>query len=176
MTTQALDGTDQTISSEETGAATTPVRKPITAKPAEKNGRHPSQQRRPWQRLSPKKRGDGLPVVIWTVFFRSIVLIADYLLAFTTAMVVIPMLGVWLHQQSGASQGELTGAGTIAMWLTPLFFLVALLAVGEIAVMRAMWRWGTRGIRKIRDGRADDSRPAAQTHHQGKKNNRKRSK
>ena len=68
-------------------------------------------------------------------------------------MVIIPLLGAWLHQQSGASRGALSADGSIAMWLMPLLFLVALLAAGEIVVMRGMWRWATRMIAKIRDAR-----------------------
>ncbi|UJW28866.1 hypothetical protein L3Q67_26890 [Saccharothrix sp. AJ9571] len=118
------------------------------------------------------------------VFFRSVTIVTDFLLVFITAMVVIPTLGAWLHQQSGAAQGSLTMAGTIAMWLTPLCFLVIILAAGEIAVMRALWRWGTRRIQKIRDPRAGEADtattsgpsrgPAAQAGRHGGKNTRTR--
>ncbi|WP_215544916.1 hypothetical protein [Amycolatopsis sp. CA-230715] len=85
---------------------------------------------------------------------RLLVLVADYLLAFVTATVVIPELAVWLHRTSGAGSGKLTIDGTVAMWAVPLVFLVAILTVGEIAVMRALWQWASRAIRTIRDRRS----------------------
>lgn len=104
-------------------------------------------------RLAAGKRPDGLPVLFWAVFFRSVVLIADYLLASSTATVLIPLLGAWLHQRSGLGGGQLSVAGTIAMWIAPFAFLVLVLAVGEIAAMRAMWGWATRRIQNIENTR-----------------------
>lgn len=133
-------------------------------------------------RLAPKKSSEGLPVVIWTMFFRSIVLIADYLLASTTATVLIPMLGAWLHQRSGLAGGQLSMAGTIAMWIAPFTFLVLLLAAGEIATMRAMWAWATHRIQSIRDARGGaaathtPSAPKSRMNPQPKKADRNRSK
>jgi hypothetical protein len=144
--------------------------------------------RRAWRQLTPKRSRDGLPIVLWAGFFRLVVLIADYLLAFVTATVVIPTFAAWLHRQSGAASGQLTMAGMIAMWLTPLLFLVAILAAGEIAAMRALWRWSTRKIQRIRDRRADESEatvssalsarsriPASRAERHSPKSNRKRS-
>ncbi|WP_424863104.1 hypothetical protein [Streptomyces sp. MMS24-I29] len=181
MTARTLDRTEPE-QTDETGTAAAPAHKPAVHKPVEKKNRRPAKARRPWKRLPSEKRGTGLPVVIWTVFIRLVVLIADYLLAYVTATVVIPMLGAWLHQQSGASQGALTSAGTIAMWLTPLLFLVLLMAAGVLVLMRGLWRWGTRMIQKVRDGRtggpgaAPSRAPAPQTETRNKKNTRKRSK
>ncbi|KAB7839527.1 hypothetical protein [Streptomyces mobaraensis] len=108
------------------------------------------------QKDSKKRKETGRSsVAVWAGFFRVIVLLADCLLAFITAMVIIPLLGAWLHHQSGVSRGALSADGTIAMWLMPLFFLVALLAAGEIVVMRGMWRWATRMIAKIRGARGE---------------------
>ncbi|MFD4574234.1 hypothetical protein ACFWNK_19730 [Streptomyces sp. NPDC058417] len=107
------------------------------------------------RRLALKKETGRFSVMVWAGFFRAIVLLADCLLAFITAMVIIPLLGAWLHQQSGASRGALSADGTIAMWLMPLLFLVALLAAGEIVVMRGIWRWATRIIAKIGDARGE---------------------
>ncbi|MFI9629326.1 hypothetical protein [Streptomyces sp. NPDC052042] len=170
MTARTLDRTEYEQTGE-TAMAAAPAHKPAARKPAEKKNRRPAKAPRPW-----------IPVAIWTVFIRSVVLIADYLLAYVTATVVIPMLGAWLHQQSGASQGALTSAGTIAMWLTPLLFLVLLITAGVLVLMRGLWRWGTRLIQKVRDGRtggpdaALSRAPAAQTETRNKKNTRKRSK
>lgn len=104
-------------------------------------------------RLAARTRANGLPIAVWIVVLRGIVLVADYALALVTAVGLIPTLGVWLHRESGAAQGSLTGAGTIAMWVLPLVFLVALLTAGELALMRSMWRWSGRRIQKIRDSR-----------------------
>ncbi|MFC9756691.1 hypothetical protein [Streptomyces sp. NPDC056921] len=121
-------------------------------------GQKESKFRTGWRRLAPKKEGGRFSLVVWAGLFRAVALVADCLLAFITAVVVIPLLGAWLHEQSGASQGALTAAGTIAMWLMPLLFLAALLAAGEIVLMRAMWRWATRTIAKIRDIQGDATR------------------
>ena len=119
----------------------------------------------------------GFPLVLWSGFFRAVVLAADYLLAFVTAVVVVPSLGAWLHAQSGVSQSALTGAGTIAMWLMPFLFLVALLAAGEIAFMRGMWRWSTRMTERIRDargeGNAATSMPTSRTNHRSRRNHKR---
>ncbi|MFJ1954495.1 hypothetical protein ACIOGT_25075 [Streptomyces microflavus] len=124
-----------------------------TAKPVKEA--KDSSQRTGWRRLALKKETGGFSVVAWAGFFRAIVLLADYLLAIVTAVVIIPMLGAWLHQQSGAARGALSADGTIAIWLMPLLFLVALIVAGEIVVMRSMWRWATRMIAKIRDARGE---------------------
>ena len=125
-------------------------------------------------RLAPVGRGQSrLGLAVWTGFFRAVVLFADYVLAMLTAMVVIPMLGAWIHTESGASRGGLSGDGAIVMWLVPLFFLVALLAAAEIALMRGMWRWGTRRVEAIRDAReaaALHSGHAPKTHNRSRKN------
>lgn len=174
MTNQTLDKTVETDTTAE------------TAGPGMKTkSERLSVLRRARVSLAPKKeaqgrrRGRGVPVPVWTVFLRGLVLIADYLLAFVTATTLVPTLGAWLHQQSGAASGNLTMAGTVAMWLVPLLFLVSILAAGELVVMRGMWRWSTRTIQKIRDGRAvqaapepETVRPAARTNRPSKKNKR----
>ncbi|WP_412075406.1 hypothetical protein ACLF6K_05660 [Streptomyces xanthophaeus] len=172
MSTQTLEKTETTAPT-----STAATAKKTTAKPVKEQKN--SKLRSGWRRLAPKKEADGFSIVVWAGFFRAIVLLADYLLAFITAVVIIPLLGAWLHQQSGASRGSLSADGTIAMWLMPLLFLVALLAAGEIVVMRSMWRWATRMIAKIRDARGEatgaDVTPMSTTTNQSK-TNRKRSK
>lgn len=133
---------------------------PTATEPAP--GRRGSRLWAAWLRLSSVKglggpRAGRLPLVLWAGFVRAVVLAADYLLAFITAMVVIPSLGAWLHAQTGVSQGALTGAGTIAMWLMPLLFLVALLAFGEVILMRGMWRGATRLIERVQGPRAEET-------------------
>ncbi|MEV7953024.1 hypothetical protein [Streptomyces sp. NPDC088141] len=168
MSTQTLEKTETTAPTSTAATAKKTPEKPV----AEKKD---SKLRALWRALAPKKEAGRSSVVVWAGFFRAIVLLADYLLAFITAMVVIPVLGAWLHQQSGASKGMLSTDGTIAMWLMPLLFLVALLAAGEIVVMRSMWRWATRMIAKIRDARDVTPKPTTRTTNQSK-TNRKRSK
>lgn len=141
MSTPTLDKTETTI----------PTSTVTTAKKSVKE--QVSKLRTGWRRLAPKREGGRFSLLVWAGLFRAVLLVVDCLLAFITAVVIIPQLGAWLHQQSGASQGALTAAGTIAMWLMPFLFLVALLAAGEIVFMRGLWRWATRMITKIRDAR-----------------------
>ncbi|MDQ1031423.1 hypothetical protein QF035_009005 [Streptomyces umbrinus] len=173
MSTQTLEKTETTAPT-----STAATAKQTRAKPAKEQ--KDSKLRTGWRRLAPKKETGRFSVAVWAGFFRVIVLLADCLLAFITAMVIIPLLGAWLHQQSGASRGALSVDGTIAMWLMPLLFLVALLAAGEIVVMRGMWRWATRMIAKIRDARGEatgaDVTPKSTTRTTNKsRTNRKRS-
>ncbi|GLV97765.1 hypothetical protein ACIP46_15450 [Streptomyces lavendulae] len=144
MSTQALEKTETTVPTSTASAA-----RKTTAKPEKEH--KASEPRTGWRRLAPRNQAGGFSVVVWAGAFRAVVLLADYLLACITAVVIIPLLGAWLHQQSGASRVALSADGTIAMWLAPLLFLVALLAAGEIVVMRGMWRWATRMIAKIQD-------------------------
>ncbi|MFD4943076.1 hypothetical protein ACFWNT_11170 [Streptomyces sp. NPDC058409] len=174
MPTPTLDKTETT-----SPTSTAATAKKTTVKSAKEQ--KDSKLRTGWRRLAPKKEGGKFSLVVWAGFFRAVVLVADCLLAFITAMVIIPLLGAWLHEQSGASRGALTAAGTIAMWLMPLLFLVALLAAGEIVLMRAMWRWATRMIARIRDARgeatgADAASTYASRTNDQSKTSRKRSK
>ncbi|MER6520105.1 hypothetical protein ABT246_25025 [Streptomyces sp. NPDC001553] len=174
MSTETLKKTETTAS---TGTVATATK--TTAKPVKEQ--KDSKQRTGWRRLAPKKEAGRFSVVAWAGFFRVIVLLADYLLALITAVVIIPLLGAWLHQQSSASRGALSADGTIAMWLMPLLFLVALLAAGEIVVMRGMWRWATGMTAKIRDARdeatgADVTPKSTTTTPKQSGTNRKRSK
>ncbi|MEV0412427.1 hypothetical protein AB0I68_16885 [Streptomyces sp. NPDC050448] len=171
MSTQALEKTETTVPTSTAAAA-----RKTTAKPEQEH-----RLRTGWRRLAPKNQAGRFSVVVWAGFFRAVVLLADYLLAFITAMVILPLLGAWLHQQSGASRGALGADGTIAMWLMPLLFLVVLLAAGEIVVMRGMWRWATRMIAKIQDARGEatgaDVTPKSTTRTTNQsRTNRKRSK
>lgn len=140
---------------------------------------NPSRLRRAMSWLKPETTQGGVPVMVWTVFFRSTVLIAFYLMAVATAQGVIPALGMWLHQQSGAAQGQLTSDGTLAMWVMPLLFMVTLVTVAELVLMRAMWRWSSRMIAKTRGTTGVPDEPteplgsARKTTHQSKKNSKR---
>ncbi len=188
MSTQTLNSTEQDATEQKTkpdGSA------PIIEGKAAKGGL----ARAAWSRLSARadakvakaekkrstRRGGRFSLVVWTVFFRALVLVVDYFLAFTVATVVIPILAAWLHQESGAAQGELTTSGTVAMWLVPLGFLVVLLTAGVLAVMRALWRWSTQMVEGIRAARSETEPEAATTKtspqsNRSNKTNRKRSK
>jgi hypothetical protein len=96
------------------------------------------------------------PVLVWAVAIRLATILVDYLLVVTTALSVIPMLGAYLHRQSGASLGEPTASGAVALWLVPFLFVVALLAVAQIAFMRWLWRTGSARIAGIKRARLHD--------------------
>jgi hypothetical protein len=98
----------------------------------------------------------GTPVLVWTIAIRLATVLVDYLLVLTTALSVIPMLGAYLHQQSGASLGDPTASGAIALWLVPFLFVVVMLAVAQIAFMRWLWRAGSARIASIKRGRLDN--------------------
>lgn len=95
----------------------------------------------------------GIPVLMWAIAIRLATVLIDYLLILTTALSVIPMLGAYLHQQSGAPLGEPTASGAIALWLVPFLFVVVMLAVAQIAFMRWLWRIGGARIARIKRGR-----------------------
>ncbi|MGW6600524.1 hypothetical protein [Streptomyces sp. NPDC055036] len=147
MPIPALDRTEPTAPTDTAATAQKSAAKTVKE-------RKDSKFRNGWRRLAPQKEDGRFSLMLWAGLVRAVVLVADYLLALVTAVVIIPQLGTWLHEQSGASQGSLTAAGTIAMWLMPLLFLVSLLAAGEIVLMRGMWRWATRTITKIRNARS----------------------
>ncbi|MFE4834443.1 hypothetical protein ACFRAU_07155 [Arthrobacter sp. NPDC056691] len=171
MTTTTPNKTLKTDTAQPAGAR---LRRPTIQPAAEDAWRN---LRAALQRLTPVRGGQaGIGLAVWTGFFRAVVLFADYVLAMLTAIVVIPMLGAWMHTESGASRGGLSGDGTVAMWLVPLLFLVALLAAGEIVLMRAMWRWGTQRIEAIRNARAASalhSGHAPKTRNRSRKNPRR---
>lgn len=96
----------------------------------------------------------GMPVVVWAIVIRAATLVVDYLMFMVTAVGIIPMIGLYLHQASGAAQNGLTTSGTVALWIVPLLFVVTLLAVAEIALMRWLWRAGGRRIASIREHHA----------------------
>lgn len=189
MTTQTLDAPDIDRTAEATVDAAEKTKPQKKASTAEKKPARDSWLRRVWDRLraesSPKKKSGKGGSMVKTIFFRLTVILIDYALVSATAMVLIPMLGLWLHQKSGAAKGEYTFDGTIAMWLMPLLFSVLMIAAAEYVVLRGLWRWSTRMIHGAPTSGADreqiESGPASVTTgksktNQKKKSNRKRSK
>ncbi|MFG1858911.1 hypothetical protein ACGFJT_44250 [Actinomadura geliboluensis] len=101
-----------------------------------------------WSRLKA-----GTPVATSAAFIRVGTGLVDFVLVTVTAFGLIPMLGVYVHQQSGAARGEFSADGTIALWLVPFVFVVVMLTIAEIAFMRWLWREGSRRIRKHKRAR-----------------------
>lgn len=92
-----------------------------------------------------------IPSVVTITGIRIATLVAYYLLVMTTAVAGIPMLGVFLHEQSPLKvNAEPTAAATIALWLMPYVFAVVMVIVAEVAVMSWLWRSGTRRIATMR--------------------------
>lgn len=64
-----------------------------------------------------------------------------------TAMQALPLLAMWLHQELAAMLGAQPSIqGSLALWLIPLAFLAAAILVGEIALIKAFWRFGSKKI------------------------------
>lgn len=183
MTTQTLDKTEETKAV--TSGYVPRDGKDIEAKASEGSGLkglwgQAKDRAAEADRAKDRRPGRG-KVVFWAVFLHGLVLLADWMIAIGTATGVIPTLAAYLHQRSGANRGQLTFDGTIALWATPLLFLVLILAVAELVVMRGMWRWAARRVAKIRTAAQPEpeTTPAARTGGtaRGKKaTNRKRSK
>lgn len=77
------------------------------------------------------------------IILRIALLLIFWVMALITAVVVVPMLGMWLHQQAGVAAGDLSLQGLIALWIVPLAFLASLILIGLFLLMRSMWTWGT---------------------------------
>jgi hypothetical protein len=95
--------------------------------------------------------------VFWAIPLRLVTLLGCYMILTTTATGVIPMVGMWVHQQSGLPVGEATREALVAFWLMPYAFVVLVILVGELALFRAMWRGGSNLIataKAKRDGNA----------------------
>lgn len=95
----------------------------------------------------------GTPGLVRAAAIRLATALVDYVLVLVTALSIIPMVGAYLHQQSGTSLGSPTASGTIAVWLVPFLFVVVVLAVAEIAFMRWLWRVGSARIARIKRAR-----------------------
>ena len=88
----------------------------------------------------------GAPAFVRAAVIRLATLLAAYVLVFSTAFGIIPLIGMFLHQQSGAGDGGLTLDGVIAVWVVPFVFVVGVLFVAETAILRWLWRVGSRRI------------------------------
>lgn len=102
--------------------------------------------------------------VLWAIPLRVVTLLGYYMILTATVTGLIPMVGMWVHQQSGLPMGEPTREGLVAFWLMPYAFVVLMILVGELALFRAMWRGGSNLIAAAnakRDG--DSAAPATGT-------------
>lgn len=79
---------------------------------------------------------------------RVLVLFVDYLIVLFTAVNVLPNIAVLIQQGTGVTLDARIDA-VIAGWLLPVLFIAAAVLVGEIFVMRSLWRFTTGLIRTM---------------------------
>lgn len=77
-----------------------------------------------------------------SVAMLALVLFLDYLIVLFTAVNVLPNIAVLIQQGTGVTLDARIDA-VIAGWLIPVLFIVAAVLVGEIVVMRRLWRFAT---------------------------------
>lgn len=90
-------------------------------------------------------------LVAWSLFLRGIVLAVDYVVVTVVVTGIIPMLGVFLHRQAAAAGVQLSLEGKIAVWGMPLLAATLLITTATYVLLRALWRWSSRRIEKLRD-------------------------
>lgn len=95
-----------------------------------------------------------LPVWVGPLLLRLGVAVTCYLLVMITALAVIPLLGVFVHEQTGAHR--LPPQGQLTVWLVPFVFVTVMLTVAELAFMR--WLWHATNKRVGRRGSASGTR------------------
>lgn len=79
---------------------------------------------------------------------RLATLAVDWLVVLSTVVALLPLLGAWLHQQSGAQ--NLTMEGAVAFWLVPYLFATGMIMILEFVALRGLWRAGSRKIARLR--------------------------
>jgi hypothetical protein len=97
----------------------------------------------------------GLPMVrsvhaLATVLLFGLVLLADYLIVLFTAVNVLPNIAALVQRGTGVTVDMRIDA-VIAGWLLPVLFIIAAVLVGEVFVMRGLWRFAA-GRRKALAG------------------------
>lgn len=92
----------------------------------------------------------GTPVI--AVGIRVLTVVCGWVIVQTTALSVIPNLGVYV-QRSTHLTADATVQAQIVFGLMPLLFFFVIVAAIEISLLRAMWGAGTRQIRRIRESR-----------------------
>ncbi|MEO3931459.1 hypothetical protein WMO79_01410 [Micrococcaceae bacterium Sec7.4] len=81
----------------------------------------------------------SLHVVAKALVF-GLVLLVDYLLVLFTAVSAVPNIAALIQKGTGVTVDMRIDA-VIAGWLIPVLFIVAAVLVGEIFLMRRMWRF-----------------------------------
>ncbi|MFJ2662596.1 hypothetical protein [Arthrobacter koreensis] len=74
-----------------------------------------------------------------TVALLALVILADYLLVLFTAVNVLPNIAALVQQGTGVTMDMRIDAA-IAGWLLPVLFIAAAVLVGEVFLMRRLWR------------------------------------
>lgn len=92
----------------------------------------------------------GFPVVrglhlLATVVVYGLALIVDYLLVLFTAVSVLPNIAALIQKGTGVTVDMRIDA-VIAGWLIPVLFIVAAVLVGEIFMMRRLWRFASERL------------------------------
>ncbi|MCB5280371.1 hypothetical protein [Arthrobacter sp. ES1] len=80
--------------------------------------------------------------VLATVLLFGLVLFVDYLLVLFTAVNVLPNIAALVQKGTGMTVDMRIDA-VIAGWLIPVLFIVAAVLVGEIVLMRRLWRFAS---------------------------------
>lgn len=108
-----------------------------------------------------------LPRLVTIVLIRLLTVVVAYALVMVTIVSIIPNLGAYLHDVSGAASAELTETGTIALWTMPFAALTLMITVAEMSFLRWLWRKGSARIAAMQpstvDAEVTTSRPAQRT-------------
>lgn len=104
------------------------------------------------------RRDWGMVIQNWSLamMLRVLVLLAMYLIVGLTAMIVLPNLAMWLYGVAGVA--ELGVEAHVALWATPLAFIVFVLVGLELKLFSIMWRAASVRI-AARKAAADDLVP-----------------
>lgn len=76
------------------------------------------------------------------VVLLALVLFIDYLIVLFTAVNVVPNIAVLVQQGTGVTM-DLRLDAVIAGWLLPTVFIIAAVLIGEIFLLRGLWRFVT---------------------------------
>jgi hypothetical protein len=83
-----------------------------------------------------------------TALVFGLVLFVDYLLVLFTAVNVLPNIAALIQQGTGVTV-EMRIDTVIAGWLIPVLFIVAAVLVGEIFLMRRLWRFAAGRLKAL---------------------------
>lgn len=154
----ADEAAESTTKSSEAASSTGTTRRKPKAEPTQPKGASTMGKLRGLtSRLTPQGSGYLVPTVAWSSLIRVVTVVGYYLMVTVSVFSVIPFIGAWIHQQGLGGRGPVSTDMLIAMWIMPFAFLVLMLAVGEMAVMRKMWRAGSRKIAQIKAHRGEQT-------------------